>query len=198
MWERLAYVVDLSANEYVIQLDSDTITRGPVPEVLDCVKSNRAFTLGTWNGQRIVSAIDASAYATTTLSQDHIQIIAEKALASLTNAGALKYVRGSAGLVGLARGGFSRAWVEDFYIQMADLVGERFSEWGTDQVAFNFLIANSPDAFVLPYPDYAVVESKLDLDRARFLHFIGSNRFEGERYANEGRRFVSLAGAAAL
>jgi hypothetical protein len=195
MWERLAYALDLSADEYVIQLDADTVTTGPVTEIADCIAENRAFTLGTYNGQRIVPASEASAYAMASSAQDHIQIISERMLARLPGAAELNYVRGSAGLVGLARNGFTRVQAEDFCVRMTDLVGRRFAEWGTDQVAINFIVANSPNPFVLPYPDYAVVGPELDAARSRFLHFIGTNRFEGGHYANHGRRFISLAAA---
>jgi hypothetical protein len=197
MWERLACALDLSREEYVIQLDSDTVTKGPVAEVAKCVRENRAFTLGTFNGRTVVPLTEASAFAATTPSQDHIQIIAENALVRLAEAGGLKYVRGSAGLVGLARNGFGRAPAEDFCAQMTELVGKRFAEWGTDQVAINFVVANSPDPLILPYPDYAVVGPELDTAQARFLHFIGTYRFAGRRYVQEGRRFISLEGARA-
>jgi hypothetical protein len=197
MWERLAYEVDLSAKEYVIQLDSDTITRGPIHEVLNCVARNRAFTLGTWDGQKIVSVAEASVYSTSLPSQNHMQIVSEKALSDLSNAEEIKYVRGSAGFVGLARGGFSRERAEIFCVQMIKLVGERFKEWGGDQIASNYIVANSPDAYVLPYPDYAVVGPELKVDQARFLHFIGSYRFNGGIYARLGRRLINPAVKAA-
>lgn len=195
-WERLAYALDLSAEEYVIQLDSDTLTTSCIDEVLDCVAANRAFILGTLTGQKLVSIGEASAFAATR-NPDHIQFAAEKALSGLAGANGLKYVRGSAGFAGLARGGFSRNRAEDFAAQMIELMGERFLEWGTEQVAFSFFVANSPDAIVLPYPAYACLSPEIDIEQSRFLHFIGSYRFGGGIYAREGRRVISSPSAGA-
>jgi hypothetical protein len=195
MWERLAYAIDASAGDYIIQLDADTVTTGAVPEVLEAIAENRAFTLGTWNGQTIAPVAEARAYAQTFASDHHIQLVMERALADLANAGALRYVRGSAGLIGLARGGVQRSIAEDFYDGMASLVGDRIGEWGTDQVAFNFLVANSPGAIVLPYPAYACVGPELDVRAARFLHFIGTYRFKRGIYARASRNFVASAAA---
>jgi hypothetical protein len=189
-WERLAYAVDSSAGEYVIQLDSDTLTRGPVTELLECIAANRAFILGTWTGQKLIPVREASAFAATK-SHEHIQFLAERVLLDLGGAGDLKYVRGSAGLAGLARGGFSRGRVEDFCVRMRGLIGDRFLEWGTEQVAFNFIVANTADATVLPYPTYACLSPEIDAERARFLHFTGTYRFKEGIYAREGRRVMN-------
>ena len=44
-WERLLTILDMAADDYVIQLDSDTVTTGPVPHVEEAIKTNRCFTL---------------------------------------------------------------------------------------------------------------------------------------------------------
>src|ERR1051326_4004106 len=93
-WERLSYALDLSAEEYVLQLDSDTLTTGPINEVIECIEENRAFVLGTLTGQRLVSVHEASAFAGTR-DQHHVQIAAEKLLSKLDEAEGLRYVRGS-------------------------------------------------------------------------------------------------------
>jgi hypothetical protein len=189
-WERLAYALDLSTEEYVIQLDSDTLTTGPISEVLNSIAANRAFILGTRSGQKLQSVRDASAFAATK-NLEHIQFVAEKVLSDLDCARDLKYVRGSAGLAGLARGSFSRERVEHFCDQMRALVGKRFLEWGTEQVAFNFIVANSVEASVLPYPTYACLSPEIDVERAQFLHFTGQYRFNAGIYARQGRRVIN-------
>lgn len=191
MWQRLAYQVDLSADRYVIQLDSDTLTLGRTDEILDCIQKNRSFTQGTWDGLKIVTIREASTYAAASKSPGHIQILTERALQNLSNASTANYVRGSSGLGGLARGAFTRDRAEDFSIQMTNLIGDRFKEWGTDQVGFNFIVANSADPVVLPYPDYAVFGPELDIRRARFLHFIGTYRFSGGTYRRLGREAIT-------
>jgi hypothetical protein len=196
MWERLAYAVDLSSSEYVIQLDADTVTVGPMEEVRTCALENRPFILGTGSGQKFVSVAEASAFAATTGGQEHIQIVSEKVLARLPGAETLKYVRGSAGLAGLARRGFPRQRTEEFYLEMTRMIGDRFKEWGTDQVAFNFIVSNSPDAVVLPFPAYCIGPEQ-DPGISRFLHFIGSHRFDAGEYARQGRRFIAASRATA-
>src|SRR3546814_1079040 len=44
-WERLLTLLDMRADAYVIQLDSDTIALGDIPEVVEAITSNRSFTL---------------------------------------------------------------------------------------------------------------------------------------------------------
>jgi hypothetical protein len=44
-WERLLTIQRLRADNYVIQLDSDTVTLGPVDEVAAALAANRSFTL---------------------------------------------------------------------------------------------------------------------------------------------------------
>ena len=193
MWERLACALDLSEKEYVIQLDADTVTIGPVDQVRTYALENRAFTLGTWwHGQEHLSTEQAAEYARLSDAQDHIQIQAEIALAELPGAHALKYIRGSAGLAGLAKGGFSRSAAEDFYLQMSAKFGPRFLEWGTDQIAFNFVVANSPNSCILPYLAYACFGPETIVDeRSVFLHFIGTYRFTRGEFARHGRRFIN-------
>lgn len=44
-WERLLTLLDLRQDNYVIQLDSDTVTQGPLPEVVEAIRQGRNFTL---------------------------------------------------------------------------------------------------------------------------------------------------------
>jgi hypothetical protein len=161
-WERLLYLLDHALGEYAIQLDTDTLTTGPIDVVLDCIASNRAFTLANWDG-KIVPVNEASADAETIHSR-HIVIEAEKALVKLPGAAGLRYIRGSSGFAGFAKGAFDRRAAEDFHAQMSDLLGARFFEWGTEQVASNFAVANSPNALALPYPTYAVMQPEPELE----------------------------------
>ena len=54
-WERLLKILDLTNSSYVIQLDADTLTLGPIEVVKQCVQDNASFTLGTREGQFFVS-----------------------------------------------------------------------------------------------------------------------------------------------
>jgi hypothetical protein len=44
-WERLCYILDISKNNYVIQVDTDTITVNDIPEIVECLKRNTAFLI---------------------------------------------------------------------------------------------------------------------------------------------------------
>src|SRR6266478_4267805 len=55
-WERLVKIVQLSENNYVIQLDADTLVSATIPEVVQLCRENRSFLLGTASGQRVSPA----------------------------------------------------------------------------------------------------------------------------------------------
>ena len=103
----------------------------------------------------------------------------------------LHYVRGSSGFAGFSRGGFTRAAITRFHQKMEELVGvKRWREWGTEQCGSNFAIANSPGAFVLPYPEYASFTPHVARQEAKFFHFIGANRFRDNYYAARGQELI--------
>ncbi len=101
----------------------------------------------------------------------------------------LRYVRGSSAFVGLSQGGFHRQQIERFYRELEPLFGDRFQEWGSEQVGSNFAVANSPNATVLPYPSYANYEPGFHGD-AKFVHFYGTHRYMNGVYARQGRRVI--------
>ncbi len=191
-WERILYVLDRSEREYVIQLDSDTLTIGPdIPEVRECIVENRSFTLGggpAASGQQIVPIPEAAASAYP--ADTWIGSVAQRRMAEYPGASMQRYVRGSSAFAGFARGGFSRDEIEQFSAQMSKLLGERWAEWGTEQCASNFAVANTPGALVLPYPDYANFRPASIQAEARFLHFLGTARFKKGHYARVGRQVI--------
>jgi len=189
-WERLCHILDRAADNYVVQLDADTLACGALPEVRACIAANRAFALGTRLGQRIVPATAAAALAAS-LPGAHIQLAAERAFAALPDGDGLRYVRGSSGFAGFARGGFARARLEAFSGAMQAMLGARWRDWGTEQVASNIAIANTPGAVVLPYPAYACHDPGIDAASANFLHFIGPHRFAGGVYAARSRAILA-------
>ena len=48
-------------------------------------------------------------------------------------------------------------------------LGSRWTEWGTEQVTSNYVVANSPEAMVLPYPKYACFDLNMDPAESVFL-----------------------------
>jgi hypothetical protein len=191
-WERLLLILDRSADEYVIQLDSDTLATSTVDEVVACIDANRAFTLGTRMGQRFETLRDAAARVAE-VAGNHVQVVAERAMARFEGADRRGYVRGSSGFAGFARGGFRRPQLEAFSAEMSALVGSRWTEWGSEQVASSYVVANSPAGQVLPYPKYACFDLNMDPSRSAFLHFIGTNRFDRGVYARLANQVMASA-----
>lgn len=179
-WERVLYCVERSQREYVIQVDCDTLAFGPIPEVLDCVEHNRAFTLSAGSGKKpLAEWVDMGART----ANNHITEEVEVRALEYPDAAQVQYIRGSSGFAGFARGGVSRAFVEDFHEKMQRIHGARWTEWGTEQVASNFAVANSPDSLPLPKPKYATYVGGPLPDGCSLLHFIGSYRFKGGLFA---------------
>jgi len=192
-WERLLMISDMVSESYVIQLDADTITLGPISEVVEHVRANRSFTLGEWEGQDFQTMAEACANVKSTTS-NHIQMIAERSFERLEGVDKLKYVRGCAAFTGFGKGTFDRNVVEDFSSQMEEIVGARWREWGSEQLTSNYIIANSSISAVLPNPKYVGFNPRKDLSRSSFLHFFGTYRFEGGVYRGQARKVVSKCG----
>ena len=183
-WERLTAIARLSESSYLIQLDADTLTTGPLPEVAAAVRENRAFTIGTWDGQVIEPARERAAQARArnpTLT--HVQMLAEAHLDRLKDADSLKYVRGCSGFAGFSAGMGKLEMMHRLSSQMQQLIGDKWNEWGSEQVMSNLVVANQTETQVLPHPDYTDCE-KMQPGRTRFIHFIGTCRFKGGHYAN--------------
>lgn len=183
-WERLIAIARLSQTQYVIQLDADTLTLGEVGEVASAVRRGQSFAIGTWDDQEIEPVIERAQRTGKRLGDGraHIQMLAEANFDRLQDAANLKYVRGCAGFSGFAPGAGKLDLMLILSGQMQALLGERWAEWGSEQVMSNLVVANQPDAIVLPHPAYADCE-KMRKGATRFIHFIGTCRFHGGIYA---------------
>jgi len=189
-WERLLSCIDWSQKHYVIQMDSDTLALQPVPEVIDAVAANRAFTIA--EGVPLQTLAEAAAWMDANgKTGNHIIDATQRAFAQHPQKDTLRYVRGSSGFAGFARGGVTRDLAEDFHVTMEGILGhDRWREWGTEQVASNFVVANSPDPVVLPWPAYGTVPPGADMSKVKFGHFIGSSRFVNQRLARAGAQTI--------
>jgi len=188
-WERLCHIVDRARSSYVVQLDADTLVRGPMDTVRRCIAGNQPFALGTRLGRAPIAATEASRAAPG--GGAHVQLASEQAIATLPGAPGLRYIRGSSGFAGFARGGFPRERLDAFSRAMEARLGARWSEWGTEQVASNFVVANSPGAVVLPWPEHACHDPGIDAASTAFLHFIDTHRFERGAYGTLGRAAIA-------
>jgi hypothetical protein len=190
-WERLLYILDRSDKNYVIQLDSDVLASDAIPEVTEAIARNTSFTLNSGGGMGIETLEEAAARVAGD-GEQHLQSAAEQKLLRLPpEAGGRLYVRGSAGFAGFARGHHDRRQAEVFSVAMQGLLGPRWAEWGSEQIASNYLIANSPGGTVLRWPTYACFEPNLDPSLSRLLHFVGSWRFDRGVYAARARRLIA-------
>lgn len=190
-WERLITIADQASNSYVIQLDADTVTVGELEEVRCCVDRNRAFLLATDQTVKITSCLEASLTARSRLTSDeHIQIFAEANLDALGSR--WSYARACSGFAGFPTGSFDRGDLVEVCAAMFSRIGQKWADWGSEQVTSNLVCASQPDALVLPHPKYC--NAHYATDRTEFLHFIGYTRFRSGDYAkraSETFRFLS-------
>ncbi len=194
-WERFLTLSEESRGSYVIQLDSDTLTLTRPDEVLDCIASARSFTLGTFSGMKFVSVSEAARHARKSES-DHVQSVAERSLDRIDSASVRRYVRGCAGFAGFAPGALPREGIEQFSREMQGLLGERkWREWGSEQVASNYMVANAPNAIVLPVDRYPFWMPGVDMSSTVLAHFFGTFRFQGGMYLDTSRRIIRELGS---
>lgn len=195
-WERLTKIIDLTADDYVIQMDADTLVSGSIHEVVEAYNSNKSFLLGTDIGQSVAPAAQVASlmkeliekHGWTNLS---VGVLAESALDTLPNVDRRRYVHASSGFAGFARGAFRFADLEEFSSLMRERLGPHWDEWGSEQIASNYMLANAPDAIVLPFSRYACFEPHLPPGERPFLHFIGSYRFNDGVYRKQAQTFLS-------
>lgn len=194
-WERFLTLAKQNQSHYVIQLDSDTLTLEKPVEVLQSIAAGRSFTLGTSSGTHFVTLLEASQHANKD-PHPHVQNHAERALGNYPGMEKLKYVRGCAGFTGFESGTLTTAAIEKFSLQMQALVGQqKWHEWGSEQVASNFMVANIPDSLVLPVDRYPFWEPGLDISRAVLIHFFGTFRFMGGMYIRQSLRIIRQLGS---
>lgn len=199
-WERLLAILDLRATDYVIQLDSDTVTLGPVPEIVAAIDTARSFTLfGDARGAELgvlpaADFIARNAPAVDARARAHVQGRIEAAMADVAIPG-LNYIRGCSGFAGFAPSSSGRALAEAFTREAERLLGrDKWSEWGSEQVTSNVVIANDPDPAPLPYARYTNFwNAPLDWDVA-FAHFIGTYRHHGRAYLDATRAAIAALG----
>ena len=196
-WERLLYILSRAETGYVVQVDSDVLaTAEDLDEIDACIRTGTPFTLV--DGAREIRTMREVAEAAKRMETDYIGVVVERLFEHYPDCDRLHYVRGSAALAGFAPGGTPRGAVETFHQRMEELVGPvRWREWGTEQCASNFAVANSPGATLLPFPRYTSFFPNGPREGVKLFHFMGSFRFdEGVFAALAKREVASLRGAA--
>ena len=199
-WERLLTILDRRQGEYWIQLDSDTVTIGPVPEVADALAANRSFALPGGDhahpGPLPLAEVARTAYPEG--PQDgHIQTRIESRMGEMRADMGWRYIRGCSGFAGFAAGGMGRPLAGAFLAEMERLVGpDDITQWGTEQIASNFQIANDPAPVVLPAARYCNYWGAPWQDDAAFVHFVGTHRHDNGAYAEASRLAIAQMGHA--
>ena len=189
-WERLLTLLELRRDNYVIQLDSDTVTLGPVDEIAAAIDAGRDFTLrgeasSTWLP---VSAFGAGHFALP--AGAHVQMQIETRMPEVAGAagGLSHYVRGCAGFAGFAPGGPGRELADRFSAAASVALGaEVWAQWGSEQVMSNLYIANEGEPVLLPYERYLNFWNEPIGPGAAFVHFVGTYRYHGGAYAASAR-----------
>ena len=201
-WERLLALLDLTADNYVVQLDSDTVTIGDVPEVVEAIAANRSFTLlgdalagerGVLSLPDFMAAYHPGGSGVDLAGPAHVQGAIEGHWDRYPEAARHRYVRGCAGFAGFARGGRpSRASAEAFSRSAEGIVGHhKWRRWGSEQVASNFLVANSDNPVLLPYSRYSNHWNEPIGPDGRFLHFAGTHRYATSEYRRHTERAIA-------
>ncbi|MET4895634.1 hypothetical protein RN629_00500 [Sphingomonadaceae bacterium jetA1] len=204
-WERLLMLLDRRARDYVIQLDSDTVTIGDVPEIRAAIAANRNFILlgdPASEAVGIQSLPDFVAWkypGGPIPAPAHMQALIESRYGDYPDAARHRYVRASSGFAGFARGGpGDRAEATTFSRHAEHLVGQPvWWRWGSEQVTSNFLLANEPGSRLLPYARYYNYWLQPASDDARFIHFVGTHRYSDQSYIRATRRAIDTLTAAA-
>ena len=182
-FERLLTILDRRAGDYVIQLDSDTVTLGPLPEVAAAIDAGRSFSL---RGEAAAGLMTVAAFVASLPHEPpplHIQKATERQLDRL-GLSDTHYFRGCSGFAGFAPSGAGRGLAERFSAANEALLGkERWREWGTEQVTSNFVIANEPDPLLLPYGRYLNYWGEAVPADARLVHFDGRAYLDATRAA---------------
>lgn len=190
-WERLFAISELVPDTYVVQLDADTLTIQPVPEVLDAILSGNGFVLGEMPDTPVRSLPATRENALPWIEPGaHIQAFAETEMVNAGLPTQARYIRGCAGFTGFPRSAAMRETMLDFSRRMSARLGDGWQRWGTEQVTSNYLVSNASGTRPLPFPKYGTPDCAT-META-FFHFIGSMRFINNKYEVTSRRAIRL------
>lgn len=191
-WERLVHCIKRSSQEFVVQMDADVLIFGDDTEIQDSIIKNRAFAIRSPMDRM---PLQDYAQLASAMDDDHINIAAERAMAGLLNADKLHYIRATSGFAGYPRNAISLAAVQQYHGEMETLLGPRWRDWGSEQVASNFLIANAPMFAPLPWDAYAnywpASQVPQDPYKSSGLHFVGTYRYHGDVFLDLAKREIA-------
>jgi len=185
-WERLLTILDRRTSEYWIQLDSDTVTIGPVTEVLEAIDRNRSFLFlgeeSASDGPLPLPEFHQRFYSHGR-EHEHVQSRIEDGMGAVDPSRGWRYARGCSGFAGFAAMGAGRGLAGAFLAEMKKMIGEDdVTIWGTEQVTSNFVLSNESSPVVLPYDRYNNYWAQDWGEDTSFVHFIGTHRHDNGAY----------------
>ncbi|MCE0493270.1 hypothetical protein [Vibrio salinus] len=195
-WERLIKLLDLLQKSYVIQLDSDIVVTGPMTEISQYIEQKHSFTIGNprWSETASIQYISDIAKK---WNSTHVQTYSEVAMPSLPmfKNTDFKITRGCAGFSGFPKGSVNKETLAKFSIQMEKAIGkEKWSEWGSEQVASNFLISTCSGSHILKWPKYQNFlhpKSNEPIECSCLIHFMGTNRYDKGAYKKTVKNIIT-------
>ncbi|MFM5917689.1 MAG: hypothetical protein ACKOOL_09170 [Novosphingobium sp.] len=195
-WERLLTLLELRRDNYVIQLDSDTVTLGPVEDIAAAIDAGRDFTL---RGEATSVWLPVSNFGNgkAAPADAHVQMQIEARMPEVAAAagGLTHYVRGCAGFAGFAPGGPGRELADRFSRAASSALGrEVWAQWGSEQVMSNLYVANEGEPALLPYEHYLNFWNEPVGPEAAFVHFVGTYRYHAGAYAAAARQALAALG----
>ena len=188
-WERLIFCLNMANDHYVVQLDADTLTTAPIPEVTSAIANNQSFILGTVRCNQLVTLKEAHDFISHVKS-DAVQIRAELVLAEACINLPDLYIRGCSAFAGFMQGLDSTELVQEFSQRLQKSLGDYWQKWGSEQVASNYILANSCPV-ILRSPNYINLNPEADPLHASFVHFIGNHRFHAGTYKKMLKKYFS-------
>ncbi|MFC4254310.1 hypothetical protein GRI97_02655 [Altererythrobacter xixiisoli] len=199
-WERLLTILDRRDSEYWVQLDSDTVTTGPVDEVAGAIARNHSFILLGGHDAEIgvlpTAEIARQLYPEGP-GEGHVQRRVESRLGMIPDERGWRYVRGCSGFAGFSAMGPDRRLAAAFLAEMERMIGPADTHiWGTEQITSNFVLANESNQVLLPvdrYPNYWGETLKPD---TAFIHFVGTHRHAQGAYVAASRKAIDAIRAA--
>lgn len=193
-WRRLFRIQEISQASYVIQLDSDTISLGPLYEVNERVKENKGFLIGS---KRWGKPVDVQ-FLHDIVSQwnnSHVQSCAEENFNKMKFfEDGTKYIRACAGFAGYPKNFASIEDIKNLSDEIENHIGQTWHKWGSEQTATLCLISKTKNASILPWPYYQNFKfplSRENIKSMNFIHFIGTNRYDGNVYRKLVHEFLS-------
>ncbi|MEC5387206.1 hypothetical protein VVD49_15865 [Uliginosibacterium sp. H3] len=189
-WERLFAIANLASDNYVVQVDADTLTLDTPHDVITAIDAGNGFVIGEEIGQGTISFEQARTRMQPWihLHDAHVQVLSETALPDLGLPPSSRYVGGCSGFTGFPPSQTMREDMLEFSRRMTAHLGKHWTRWGTEQVTSNYLVANTRGFAVLPFPRYATPD--VSTTATIFKHYIGHQRFRSSAYVKDTRDFL--------